>query len=451
MAISNINDYYNLSIDEKFEEAVRKITLEYPSFLQFYLLFQKVKVTNPDVTIRINTIDDSVAHLEYNEDFINKIHPITLTVLICVEVLRLILHHCTERKLNPINVCWQASNVACSPFTVTKMLNELNMIQNKVGHDNVNLTDLYPSISTFNNLIPKNFDPNKDLFMENIFKIFMKNQDEFEKTMESLYPQQGTDGDDPNNGSGSGNPSQDEANALKKHFGQSAHTATAGWGENEIIDNQVQQKVNECSTSTWSDLPGGLANEIIVRNRPVVDPTRPLREFSQSVIANTITHSRMKFPRRYGESFIGIMPGGLHEMKSRVLIAIDSSGSMPDSEIEKASMAVNNFLKHADVDYCYWDGACGDIVSLKNTASRFNVTGRGCTNPQCVIDKIKREKRVYDGIVYITDCQFDWPKPNILSTIFIIQSRNADPVPAWVQNRHMTMNEIDEVDKIIHR
>ena len=168
-------DVYALSADKKFELCCRRISLDYPSFLQFYAMMQRKPIKNDKVTIRLNTKSDTVPILEYTEEFVQAIHPITLTVLTCVEILRLLLHHVTSRKMAPYDVCWNSSNIVCSPMTVTKMLNELNSVGNrKKGQNAVRLNDLFPSIDDFAQIIPPGFDAQKDMYLEKIFNIFMK-------------------------------------------------------------------------------------------------------------------------------------------------------------------------------------------------------------------------------------------------------------------------------------
>lgn len=433
-----MEDVYGLSADQKFELVARRISFNFPSFLQFYALLQRKPLVKEGVTIRLNMKESTVAVLEYNPEWVQALHPTTLTVLTCIEVLRLLLHHCTTRKMNPIKTCWAASNVTCSPFTVTKILNELNSVTNrKKGTEAVRLNDLFPSIDTFNELMPKDFDREKDMYFEKIFNILRKNDEDFNKTMDNNY------GTDEQNGGAGGAPSS-EQEALKQHFGHSAQTATDGWGENELVDQQVAAAVNKCDTSTWGNLPGGLGQQILAANTRVVDPRVALRRFTTSIFSDVMSFTRMHFPRRYGDEWIGYMPGTRHEQKASVLIAIDCSGSMPDSEVEKACMVVNDFVKHAEVHYCFWDGACGEIMTQKRVTNKFDLSGRGCTNPQCVIDKITEEKRHYDGIVYITDCQFCWEKPKMKTNIFIIQSANADPVPDWCKYS-MTMKDVHTI------
>ena len=59
-------------------------------------------------------------------------------------------------------------------MTVTKMLNELNSVGNrKKGQNAVRLNDLFPSIDDFAQIIPPGFDPQKDMYLEKIFNIFI--------------------------------------------------------------------------------------------------------------------------------------------------------------------------------------------------------------------------------------------------------------------------------------
>jgi hypothetical protein len=54
------------------------------------------------------------------------------------------------------------------------------------------------------------------------------------------------------------------------------------------------------------------------------------------------------------------------------------------------------------------------------------------TNTQCVMDKVEGDHLKYDGIVFLTDCEFDWPMPRDVNRICIVKARGGrGNIPAW--------------------
>jgi hypothetical protein len=100
--------------------------------------------------------------------------------------------------------------------------------------------------------------------------------------------------------------------------------------------------------------------------------------------------------------------------------------------VNKCFETVNNFIGDAALDLCYWDGICSEIIHDPKDVFETDVFGGGMTNPQCVIDRLEREHLVYDGIVYLTDCEFDWTRPRDIGKICIVKMGNGSgEVPAW--------------------
>jgi hypothetical protein len=61
---------------------------------------------------------------------------------------------------------------------------------------------------------------------------------------------------------------------------------------------------------------------------------------------------------------------------------------------------------------------------------KYEVKGRGGTNPQCIIDKLKKEKLRFDGIVVISDCVFDWYEPPKREKVCIVSTSHMQG-PKW--------------------
>ena len=243
--------------------------------------------------------------------------------------------------------------------------------------------------------------------------------------------------------------SQSQAgSALDRYFDNSeenGRTKSEKWGENDSLDDKIQEITEHIAadSSRWGNVSGMLKQMILEANAPRFDPTTVVKHFKQEIQSEQMESTRSRRNRR-----TPYLPGWRHKMKSSILFAIDCSGSMSDDDVALGEAFVNKFIKHAQVSYCFWDGVCGDITDLKRKEKEFELVGRGCTNPQCVLDKLEEEGLDYGGIIFFTDNGFSWdrPKSKWARKVFIISTHNADACPPWVRY-HLSMDDIEDYNK----
>jgi hypothetical protein len=243
--------------------------------------------------------------------------------------------------------------------------------------------------------------------------------------------------------------SQSQAgSALDRYFDNSeanGRTKSEKWGENDSLDDKIQEITEHIAadSSRWGNVSGMLKQMILEANAPRFDPTTVVKHFKQEIQSEQMESTRSRRNRR-----TPYLPGWRHKMKSSILFAIDCSGSMSDDDVALGEAFVNKFIKHAQVSYCFWDGVCGDITDLKRKEKNFELVGRGCTNPQCVLDKLEEEGLDYGGIIFFTDNGFNWdrPKSKWARKVFIISTHNADACPPWVRY-HLSMDDIEDYNK----
>ena len=536
-------------------EALKFLTNE-PAIMAYFGLLDLRPVKDEQVTVRLATKGgNSVAGLEYNPYFINTLDdPSELAQIFYGESLRLALHHCTTRYMNPCGVNMLSSDLIC--------FEDLHILSR--WKDPVKLAaPQFPTYAQVKPVLDKyGFDKSKQWIHEQIFNCLCKeanaqNQQRKEKLEKMLKEamqqmqkqrqqqqqkngqgqkdqqqngqgQQGQDGqpqdgnqqqgqgqqqqgqgqgqdqnqsqgqgqgngngqsqgngqqgqDQQGQGSGnSGSPSdgltdeqvkdlmnqienikrdtpdlrqkpksQSQAgSALDRYFDNSeenGRTKSEKWGENDSLDDKIQEITEHIAadSSRWGNVSGMLKQMILEANAPRFDPTTVVKHFKQEIQSEQMESTRSRRNRR-----TPYLPGWRHKMKSSILFAIDCSGSMSDDDVALGEAFVNKFIKHAQVSYCFWDGVCGDITDLKRKEKEFELVGRGCTNPQCVLDKLEEEGLDYGGIIFFTDNGFCWdrPKSKWARKVFIISTHNADACPPWVRY-HLSMDDIEDYNK----
>ena len=546
-------------------EALKFLTNE-PAIMAYFGLLDLRPVKDEQVTVRLATKGgNSVAGLEYNPYFINTLDdPSELAQIFYGESLRLALHHCTTRYMNPCGVNMLSSDLIC--------FEDLHILSR--WKDPVKLAaPQFPTYAQVKPVLDKyGFDKSKQWIHEQIFNCLCKeanaqNQQRKEKLEKMLkdamqqmqkqrqqqqqkngqgqkdqnqngqgqqgQQQEGQDGQDQQDqqngqgqqqqqqqqgqgqgqdqnqsqgqgqgdgngqsqGDGNGQQGQDQqgqgsggngspsdgltdeqvkdlmnqienikrdtpdlrqkpksqsqaGSALDRYFDNSeenGRTKSEKWGENDSLDDKIQEITEHIAadSSRWGNVSGMLKQMILEANAPRFDPTTVVKHFKQEIQSEQMESTRSRRNRR-----TPYLPGWRHKMKSSILFAIDCSGSMSDDDVALGEAFVNKFIKHAQVSYCFWDGVCGDITDLKRKEKEFELIGRGCTNPQCVLDKLEEEGLDYGGIIFFTDNGFSWdrPKSKWARKVFIISTHNADACPPWVRY-HLSMDDIEDYNK----
>lgn len=227
----------------------------------------------------------------------------------------------------------------------------------------------------------------------------------------------------------------DMEQALDKHFSRkNMKKNTESWGENGIIDQKVTNQLQreKSNLKSWGTMPADLKEMIDRANMIKMDPRAILKRFARSVFSTIPFFTRRKPSKKdTNQEWIGYMQGKTYQQRARVLFAIDSSGSMEEDQLQKAVAFVMSAIKHAEVYFCWWDCNCTPFTRLRMPKPSVELTGGGGTNPQCVLDYAKTQKMRFDGVVFITDCYFHWPKPETKEHIFILRTDDATKAPDW--------------------
>lgn len=441
------------TVDEKFSSALANISACVPYYLRFYSLFKRRAVEDEDVTLRVNMVDAVNPIIEYNTKFIDSINSATLAAILCVELNRILLKHCSTRKLADPKLNYKASNIVCyDPSIIPLFKTAIESV--RFGEDLPN--DANPRIRAE---LPPEYNHDTDCQLEVLYEMLSKKQ----KGQQGPGNGQGQGGaggqsqqpqNQNQNGNGNGqgkvqgggkggdnNPMRDAAN---RHFNNNSPAQTEKWGENSIAESTIAQRVNTTDASQWGNMPGNLREKILAANRQVVDPRQALRDFIATAYSDNQLDTRMKYNRRNPE-WSGILPGKRHDQQFHLGIFADASGSMGSDDIKLCIATVNDFIKfEADVDFAWWDCSCEKPSAQLKPMHESNVMGGGGTNPQCIIDLIHKERLHYDAIIVLTDCGFCWDRPKEYRDIFIIRTPTAEDAPAWVGKHQMSMKSLNE-------
>lgn len=173
------------------------------------------------------------------------------------------------------------------------------------------------------------------------------------------------------------------------------------WEEDQLVQEQMREVINKAEEmQAWGSLPGGLIEKIIASAKVKMDYRRIISMFRASVLSSMRHLTRMRPSRRYGFQYMG----SKRDFSTRLLVAVDVSGSVSSKQISKALSIVNRFFKYGieSIDVIQFDyGLTGEKVTMKKAVSEIRVTGRGGTDFQAAVDVFVSGR--YDGLIFITD------------------------------------------------
>lgn len=127
--------------------------------------------------------------------------------------------------------------------------------------------------------------------------------------------------------------------------------------------------------------------------------------------------------------------GSTYEFSTKLLVAVDVSGSIHNSEISQFYSVINRFFKYGvqTIDVVQFDTMVGKVRTLKKAKKEIDVKGRGGTNVQIVFDYLK-ENNHYDGLIIFTDGYTGTPKLNFKTRAKIL----------WICNNERNYNRHKE-------
>lgn len=184
------------------------------------------------------------------------------------------------------------------------------------------------------------------------------------------------------------------------------------WKEDELAVAEINQMIDTLAFNKhWGNISANMIDSIIASTKVKIDYRRVLRLFRTEVISSKRRLTRMRPSRRFGFDYMG----SVHQLTSRLLIAVDTSDSVSNDMLSNFFGIVNRFFKYGieTIDVVMFDTEInGETISLKKAMKDgLKIIGRGGTDFQCVIDYAAQSKTRYQGLIILTDG--DAPTPTL--------------------------------------
>ena len=306
--------------------------------------------------------------IEYNPERLEQFDDRQLALRLKAEVVRIILKHPYQRQpYNPRR-------------DVMRLSSDLTLCDHLEGMDTIGLEP------------PRIFDIPRDQAFEQYYSLMAG---------QVMQLEQNADGDGipidmdlPEGMKGDGDLTDD---LLEADAGASL------WEEDELMSEKVNHEIETAQRcNQWGSLSGDLKALIESSLVSKQNFRAILSQFRASILSAKRHLTRMRPNRRYGFDAMGSQ----YAYSTRLLVAVDVSGSVPDEDIQKFLAVINRFFKQGieQIEVIQFDSqiTTEKPMLLKQAARGIRVIGRGGTNFQPAID-FYYEHEEYDGLVFLTD------------------------------------------------
>ena len=154
------------------------------------------------------------------------------------------------------------------------------------------------------------------------------------------------------------------------------------WEEDDMMTFQINTVIE--STKDWGTVPGNIRQMLKASLKAKIDWRKVLSGFRASILTSERKLTRMRPNRRSGFQQMG----SIRQFNTRLLVAVDVSGSVSDKSVSDFYGVVNSAFRYGfeSVDVLQFDHGVQSVISLTKVVKDFAVCGRGGTSFQEPVD-----------------------------------------------------------------
>jgi predicted metal-dependent peptidase len=397
--VTETNPRVDASSKEKLITARIGLLLKSPFFGN---LATRLILTNADKWCPTAATDGR--YFYYNSEFINRLSLRECEFLFGHEVLHVVYDHMGRRGDREPRL-WNIADDYCV---------NADLIKHKIGERITKVPILFNQKYT-------------DMSAEEVYDDLYKNADKVDisSLMKQLLDEHiDGDGDSDSKDDGEGNKDGKGRPKLSKE-------------EMKAIRDEVKEAVLAAAQQAGAgNVPGNVKRMIKDLTAPVVNWRELLQQQIQSIIKNDFTFSR---PSRRSWHMDAILPGMKNAQTIDVVVAIDTSGSISESDLKDFLSEVKGIMEMYDdykVHIITWDTDVHNPVdytpdSAADIAS-YTPEGGGGTDPHCVWNYLQENEIEPKKLIMFTDYEFyRWNPEKVqdyCDTVWIIKGNStAEP------------------------
>lgn len=354
---------------------------------------------------RIGTIRVRRGKIEYNPRFIDSLDKRQLEAVLRAEAVRILLKHPYHRRKENAEVAYTASNITLQEYLKSDLpLPRARDIFGTNELDQQYFEFYYHKLLEQADQAAAAKAGMGDQSGVTHSKSQAGGQERASQQEESGAESQADEGSE----SGATPPAsashQEQQSPLEEYADAevSGQENTEDWDVDELLTDRINEHIRTAEESNrWGTVPGRLKERILATLKPKLDYRTVLRHFRASILSTNRVLTRMKPSRRYGFLYMG----SRRDFTTRLLFAVDVSGSISSEDLARGFSIINQFFKYgiSAIDVIQFDTEIkGKPLSLKRARYQMVALGRGGTNFAPVIEYIDQHRN-YDGLIIFTD------------------------------------------------
>lgn len=170
------------------------------------------------------------------------------------------------------------------------------------------------------------------------------------------------------------------------------------WEEDDMRAQEINDLIEKMNS--WGSIPGNVVQQIVASTKAKIDYRKIMQGFRASILSNKMHLTRMRPNRRTGFQQMG----SVRKFDTKLLVAVDVSGSITDKTLSHFYSVVNNFFKYGiqEIDCVQFDCELGEVKPIRKASRSVQIFGRGGTSFQPIFDYVA-EHNIYDGLIILTD------------------------------------------------
>ena len=190
--------------------------------------------------------------------------------------------------------------------------------------------------------------------------------------------------------------------------GDHQHWGDADKATTHAVENLLIRARERTPVKNWGSIPGEIGNLIaliLAQRKPQVDWKRRLRLFGASSRRTRVVHTIKRESKRYGTR-----PGIKIKRFQRILVALDTSGSIDNHAVELFFSEVRGMWRNgAEVTVIECDCEVQRVYPYRGKTPDA-ISGGGGTSFDPVFEYVRKNRQSqFDGLIYLTDGYAETP------------------------------------------
>jgi predicted metal-dependent peptidase len=212
------------------------------------------------------------------------------------------------------------------------------------------------------------------------------------------------------------------------------------WDEDNFYNGKIDAIIEHLQQNAdkWGSVKGDFAARLVASLKPELDYRKVLSGFRKTILSSRYVLTRFRPSRRYGFMYMGMR----RKFTTKLLVAVDVSGSITDKQLSAFYSAINRFFKYGVefIDVQQFDAVLqGKPVPMAKARRDIDIIGRGGTSFEPVIEYFATNVSQYDGLIIFTDGCAEIPDvpPSVARLILWIcaTKRDYERSRSWMRER----------------